>query len=1026
MSATVNAAPGDEYWDTGFALSGLDDSVQLVVIDSQDNIYVAGGFSYADGLEVNGLAHWNGNSWADLGVSSGDIQSIAIGPNDALYASGSFSANNSYLSFAMWDGTNWTDLSAGLPGNGRFYEMTVANNGTLYAAGYRNVNNVTQYGVYSLSGGIWSPVGEEFSAGSGFSVSFADIELDGNGNLIVAGTFGVIGTSVVNSVALWDGVAWTALSSGVTSDWGTGPKPGIVRSIAFDSGGDLYLSGYFEEAGGNAVSGTRLVKWSGGAWSQPFSGANDELFNVSALSFDSSDNLHVASSNPGVSGFVHSWNGTQWILVGLPFNARFHASPIELLEFDGNGSLYAAGPGLSGLSNGVDFNGIARYASGIWSALGSHSGSGANGTILSMAKSSNGTVYASGRFVSIGGKMINHVAQWDGSVWTALSGGGVDINFVSSLAVASNGDVYAGGQFTDTATYNGGSVARWDGSGWTLIGSDNDGDINDLAIGGDGSVYAAGPQYLNNTQINNIAIWDGSSWSELNGGVSNPAGSVAVNGLEITSSGDLIVAGQFTQAGNVAALDIARWDGNVWSAMGAGLDSDGVLDIVETPSGGIAAVGNFTVNTSTGETAPLAVWNGISWNYINGPGGLYETGLAVAIDAQDNIVVGGDIRTSPTSLSRGIAAWDGTQWKGYGSGFSNRYGYRTLLPLDDGSVLIGGDFKEAGGIASSRIARWAEPVAPEAVTCNGLPVTVDISLGQTGTSGDDVILGTAAGETISGFGGDDTICGMGGDDIILAGNGDDWVDAGAGDDEVQGSNGVDTILGGEGDDYLAGGPGDDVVHGYLGDDTLYGNKGNDVLSGGEGVDDIRGGAGDDNIDTGSGATVGNAAIVDGGAGNDRIDGGPDADEIRGSTDQDIIAGGGGDDQLYGGSGEDQISGEDGDDLIRGNAGNDTLLGGMGDDNINGFGSRDTIRGGSGDDILDGSTGNDVIEGKDGNDIIRGGGGNDRLYGDAGSDSIQGGGGDDLMDGGSDAADTCDGQGGVDTASASCEVIANTP
>ncbi len=307
-----------------------------------------------------------------------------------------------------------------------------------------------------------------------------------------------------------------------------------------------------------------------------------------------------------------------------------------------------------------------------------------------------------------------------------------------------------------------------------------------------------------------------------------------------------------------------------------------------------------------------------------------------------------------------------------------------------------------------------------AATCNGLAVTVDLSAGQTTTSGNDVILGTSGADVIYAQGGDDVICGLGGDDFINAGRGDDWVDAGPGNDEVIGANGNDVIFGADGDDDLFGGPGADTINGDLGDDTIFGNSGADTINGGGGADNLRGGSGNDVISTGSGTTVGTPFLVDAGAGNDTITGGPDADVIRGSTDRDTIRGGGGDDQLFGGGGEDFVDGQDGADFIRGNAANDELLGGVGNDDIDGGASKDLINGGIGNDQLAGRTGNDEIHGDSGDDVISGGGGNDRLFGNEGVDDLKGDGGNDYLDGGPDAPDSCDGGDGTNTITDTCE------
>src|SRR5690349_10531346 len=39
-------------------------------------------------------------------------------------------------------------------------------------------------------------------------------------------------------------------------------------------------------------------------------------------------------------------------------------------------------------------------------------------------------------------------------------------------------------------------------------------------------------------------------------------------------NGNLIAGGDFTTAGGISAIRIAQWDGNSWSALGSGMNSD--------------------------------------------------------------------------------------------------------------------------------------------------------------------------------------------------------------------------------------------------------------------------------------------------------------------------------------------------------------------------------------------------------------------------------------------------------------------
>ncbi|MGH2760661.1 MAG: calcium-binding protein, partial [Actinomycetota bacterium] len=65
--------------------------------------------------------------------------------------------------------------------------------------------------------------------------------------------------------------------------------------------------------------------------------------------------------------------------------------------------------------------------------------------------------------------------------------------------------------------------------------------------------------------------------------------------------------------------------------------------------------------------------------------------------------------------------------------------------------------------------------------CFGRDATAD-----SGTDGDDVIIGTAGNDVLDGGKGSDLICGMGGDDVITGGVGDDKLDGGPGSDNIVG------------------------------------------------------------------------------------------------------------------------------------------------------------------------------------------------------------------------------------------------
>src|SRR5437762_13624901 len=130
------------------------------------------------------------------------------------------------------------------------------------------------------------------------------------------------------------------------------------------------------------------------------------------------------------------------------------------------------------------------------------------------------------------GILATNIARWDGSTWSAL---GVGIGYYDNFIFPSvnalawhNGQLYVGGAFTNAGT----------------------------------------------TAVTNLARWDGSAWSQVGGGVAGEASiftGVPVSTLQFLGD-ELDVGGHFTTVGdNVPALNVARWDGNAWSALGSGL-----------------------------------------------------------------------------------------------------------------------------------------------------------------------------------------------------------------------------------------------------------------------------------------------------------------------------------------------------------------------------------------------------------------------------------------------------------------------
>jgi Ca2+-binding RTX toxin-like protein len=159
-----------------------------------------------------------------------------------------------------------------------------------------------------------------------------------------------------------------------------------------------------------------------------------------------------------------------------------------------------------------------------------------------------------------------------------------------------------------------------------------------------------------------------------------------------------------------------------------------------------------------------------------------------------------------------------------------------------------------------------------------------------------------------------------------------------------------TITGTDNSDILRGTSGADQLYGGAGNDTLYVDAADTVINGGTGTDIVimleaaalsldlgansvewvYGNAGADHLDA---STLGQGAVIYGGAGDDIITGSSYNDDLRGDAGNDTIRGGIGNDVIFGGAGADRLYGGDGDDTLFIDHADTVVDGGTGYDSV---------------------------------------------------------------------------------------------
>ncbi|HQQ62509.1 MAG TPA: hypothetical protein PLF22_02945 [Pseudomonadales bacterium] len=503
-------------------------------------------------------------------------------------------------------------------------------------------------------------------------------------NVYIGGSFVVAGT-VVADIAKWDGSNWSAIGTGLND---------IVSALAVDGGGNLYAGGRFTVVGGASIK--YLAKWNGSSWSALGTGVNAP---VKALLADNAGNLYVGgdftTAGGSAANYIGRWDGAAWSTLSTGFNGS-----IQSLARDAGGNLYAGGQFTT--AGGASASSIAKWNGSSWSALGS--GMNLNGQVSALAVDSTGKLYAGGNFTTAGGITANAVAKWNGSSWSALGSGIYSSSgaWVMALAVdASN--VYVGGVFSTAGGVAAKGIAAWNGSSWGNIG-DTSGSVSALAFDSTGQLYVGGGFWSAGTvNASRIARWAGAIWSTVGTGSSNIYG-ISIYAMARDTAGNLYIGGSFDSINGVTATNIAKWNGSVWSALGAGANGP-VYTIATDGSGNVYAGGNFTYAGGV-NVDRIAKWNGSNWSTM---GGFDSAPLAIVLDSSGNLYAGGGFTRVSVGgvVANGLARWNGgTSWTNLGTAGTTIYDIKTD---NAGNVYVGGVFTNLASL----------PGANNIARCNG-------------------------------------------------------------------------------------------------------------------------------------------------------------------------------------------------------------------------------------------------------------------------------------------------------------------
>lgn len=684
----IGGGPG---WDPRFGPAGIDwggGYVNAVAV-SGDDVYVAGRFQRAGGLEAGGVARWNKRTraWSTLGAGFGEATAIAVVGTTVHVASGS--------KIFRWDpeaGT-WSPVGTGLSGTA---SSLVAHGTDLYAAGNLRSTSGQPLPVQRWDGTTWTPVGTGLPAGVRAIAFQGDV-------LYAVGAFELGGG---HDVARWDGTAWTAVGTGVG---GTSSRD-HAHAVAV-VGSDVYVGGTVGERSGV------VWKWDGAAWVQvggnlENAGSDASVRTLAAVGDTLYAGGQFSTTNGAPLQHLARWDaaGQAWVGLAGGESGTGNEPPVLSLVADGT-DLYVGGRFSSlGKDGGKVFvAAIARWDGTEFSALGggvAHTGFSGDPAVHALAIVDE-QLWVGGDMQVAGGRPAAGSARFDGRGWSSLGAGltgqvkaiassGSTVFVTGGISVEKNGDLPAGKTFAQRTE-----------AGWSSLGGFSGGcAVTALAIVGT-DLYAGGAfQGCPRRDSANIARWSGTGWENLGGGVAFKGLTGAVHALA-GGTAELYAGGAFTKphASQLELNRVGRWDGTAWHALGTGLDGDVHALVLRGTE--LYVAGEFTT-AGGAPAAGVARWDGAAWHALgSGLGGTEPVGHALAF-VGDTLYVGGRFTSAGGVDVKNLARWDGAAWSAVGGGVTGVPADVAVYALVSSGtdLFIGGDFSKAGGVPSISVARW--------------------------------------------------------------------------------------------------------------------------------------------------------------------------------------------------------------------------------------------------------------------------------------------------------------------------------
>lgn len=725
----VGRLNSDGTLDASFNPSAwLDNTPNVVVVQSDGRVLVGGAFTVANGATRNRLVRFNADGTLDLTFNPGigpnsTVYSLLVQANGDILVGGAFSAFNNesrgYLVRLYSDGS--LDPSFNAQVNSSVWAMALGIDGKLLLAGdFTSVrgsirNRVARLNADgSLDGG--------FDPGTGPNSTVRKLALQPDGKVVIGGAFGSV-----------NGQSYTYLcrlnSDGLPDLAYAGYANNVVYSLALQPDGRLLVGGEFTAAAG--LPATRLARLLGSGAPDPSfdagAGANAAIFTL-ALQLDG--NLVAGGSFTQFNGLNHyrlvrvlglsAASGGELEFSAVAYSIS-ESQPSATIEVRRNGTTSGAVTVNYATSNGT-------ATAGDYTAQSGSLVFGAGETLKTFTVPIRGellveddetvslTLSTPTGGAALGGQRTATLFIVNDDQTTAV--GGVDTSFaagssgpVYATAVQSDGKVMVAGEFSSLLSGSRLRIGRLNVNG-TLDGSFNpaawlDNTPNVVVVQPDGRVLVGGAFTVANGVTRNRLVRyndDGTLDGAFNPGIGPNS---TVYSLLVQPNGDILVGGAFSAFNNESRGYLVRLfnDGSLDSGFNPQVNS--TVWAMEREAGGKLVLGgdfNSVLGISRNRVARLNADDSLDESFApkTGPN---STVRALSVQPDGKVVIGGAFSAvngqGYTYLCR--LNGDGLPDAGY-LGMANNVVYALVRQLD-GRLLVGGEFTSLAGPSAIRLGR---------------------------------------------------------------------------------------------------------------------------------------------------------------------------------------------------------------------------------------------------------------------------------------------------------------------------------